>query len=496
MPLSPRSRILILSSSILTDRMLLYTEALDTVSRDTAVTVWAKSFANAEGRAVWNQSQATVEAFPEVSAYREIPYNYLRRLNEFTWDFRLSAPSRLSMQRHVRNKNQRLSIRSLKAPARALAWLRAERVLERFTERCLLSYPRSPEAEQRLKTLRPDVLVTTGPFLFWEPAVVAAARNLHIPILAMIPSWDNLSTKARMVFRYDGYMVWSAEARRQLHHYYPESRGVPVYTVGTPQFDIFFQKRVYRSREQFCAAHGLRPDRPIVLYAVASPNFLKERHGAVEMARRVGCGELGDVQLLVRPHPAHDKGDMVGLFTGFGPQVVLQQTAQAQHSQNEEQIIEWVNTFRHADVVINLSSTVTVDAALFDRPIVNLDYDPEPGRPNQELVEDVNHLWTHFKPVAESGGVWMVRTPDEMVHAVKTYLAHPEMHREKRRWIVEFVCGYVDGQCGKRLGSAMLDFARLGNGQLSRAAGAGTGMAVGISAGREQERSAAGGTGS
>ena len=404
--------------------------------------------------------------------------------------------SRLSMQRHVKNKAQVLSIRSLKAPARVLAWLRAERVLERFTERCLLSYPRSPEAEARLRALRPDVLVITGPFWFWEPAVVAAARKLDIPILAMIPSWDNLSTKARMVLRYDGYLVWSAEARRQLHHYYPESRSVPVYTIGTPQFDVFFQKRVYRSREQFCAAYGLRPDRPIVLYAVASPNFLKERYGAVEMARRVSSGELGDVQLLVRPHPAHDKGDMVGLFTGFGPQVVLQQTAQGRRSQDEEQIIEWVNTFRHADVVINLSSTVTVDAAMFDRPIVNLDYDPEPGRPNQQLVHDVNHLWTHFKPVAESGGVWLVRTPDELVHAVTTYLAHPEMHREKRRWIVEFVCGYVDGQCGRRLGSAILDFARRGGGQSSGAVREGTSVAVEIGAGPAQERSAAGGTGS
>jgi CDP-glycerol glycerophosphotransferase (TagB/SpsB family) len=129
-----------------------------------------------------------------------------------------------------------------------------------------------------------------------------------------------------------------------------------------------------------------------------------------------------------------------------------------QSTQDRKQIIDWVNTFRHADVVVNLSSTVTVDAAIFDRPVVNLDYDPEPGQPNQLLVKDINHLWTHFKPIAESGGVWLVNNIDEMVEAVRTYLKHPELHREKRRWIAEYVCGYVDGHCGERMAHAILSF--------------------------------------
>jgi hypothetical protein len=58
----------------------------------------------------------------------------------------------------------------------------------------------------------------------------------------------------------------------------------------------------------------------------------------------------------------------------------------------------------------------------------------------------------------------------EMTEAVKTYLAHPELHREKRRWIAEYVCGYLDGRCGERMAEAILDFVnhhakgRAGNG--------------------------------
>jgi hypothetical protein len=309
----------------------------------------------------------------------------------------------------------------------------------------------------------PDVVITTGPFQYEQPAVVAAARNLGIPVLAFIPSWDNVSTKNRMVFKYDGFIAWSDQTREDLHRFYPDSCEVPIYVVGAAQFDVFFQKRFHLTREAFCADSGLRPELPIIVYAVGSPNFLKEHHGALDMAARVARGDLGDVQMIVRPHPLHDNGAMESQLREFYPRVVVQKTAQVDlalnaRSQDECQIKEWVNTFRHADVVINLSSTVAVDAAILDRPVVNLDYDPEPGQPNQRLVKDVNHSWTHFKPIAESGGVWLANDPEEVVEAVTTYLSNPGLHRDRRRWIAEYVCQHLDGRSGERMAEAILDF--------------------------------------
>lgn len=452
------ARFVILSTSLLTERMLTHTDFLDVLGSRAAVTLWSTARGVSADRA---RGLAAVEPFPAVRPYREFPYNYLRRLNEFTWDATQKIPSRLSMARHRRYDT---SIRALKSPARLLAAAGLAQPLEDRLERLLLGYPRSPEGLDRLRRLNPSALLTTGPFQFEQPAIVAAARQLNIPTLALIPSWDNVSTKNRLVFKYDGYLVWSEWTRRELHEFYPQSRQVPIYVVGAPQFDVFFQERFRQSREVFCRSQGLKADRPIIVHAIGSPNFLHEHHAALEMARRVAAGELGDVQLLVRPHPIHDRAEFGGLFRAFGPNVVVQQTADAHtpleaRAQDQGQIVEWVNTFRHADVVVNLSSTVAVDAAIFDRPVVNLDFDPEPGQPNQALVKDVNHLWTHFKPIAESGGLWLVNDTDEMVHAVRTYLAHPELHREKRRWVAETVCGHLDGRCGERLARALLDFA-------------------------------------
>lgn len=459
-----RPKVLVLSSSLLIDRILLYTRFLSELEREGSAKVWASSVKNSRFQDAWNACPAPVEEFPAIIPFKEFPYNYLRRLNEFVWDYRQRPPSRISMWQYVRSKRAELALRLLRGPARILAALRAETLLERNLEGLLLSYARSPEAVNRLKLDRPDVMLTTGPFQYEQPAIIASAKNLGIPTLALIPSWDNLSTKGRMVFSYDGYIVWSEQSKEELHHFYPQMRQAPVYVVGAPQFDVFFQERFFLSREEFCAMQGLRAELPIILYAVGSPNFIAgEHHGAMQLAENIVRGDLGDVQMLVRPHPIHDNGELKEAFAKYAPRVVVQQPSEVgvsltARSQDERQIMEWVNTFYHASVLVNLFSTVTVDAAIFDRPVVNLDYDPEPGRPHLDLIREVNHLWTHFKPVAESGGVELVNNHAEMVEAIKTCLAHPEMHREKRRWITEFVCGYVDGRCGERMARAVLDF--------------------------------------
>lgn len=459
------ANIVVLSSSLLTDRMFLYTDFFASLTERARVRVWATSFGTSEHGGLWEAPQADVGRFPEVLPFREVPHNLLRAMNQHVWDFRYQPPSRLSMWRHKRAKTQAPLFRLTRIPARALAMARAGSIFERGLEQFLVRYPRSPEATKRFRAERPDVVITTGPFQFEQPAVVAAAKTEGIPAIAFIPSWDNVTTKGRLLFRYDGYVVWSEQTKRELHQYYPQTRDVPIYVVGAPQFDVFFQDRFVVSREDFCASYGLDPSLPIIVHTMGSPNMFREEHGALHMIERVKRGDLGNVQMLVRPHPAHDNGEIAALVGELPPNIVLQKTAKAgtaltSRSQDVEGIREWVNTFRHAAVVINLSSTVAVDAAIFDKPVVNLDFDPEPGQPKQALVKDVNHHWSHFKPIAESGGVWLVNDLDEMVEATRTYLRQPELHRTERRWIAEYVCQYLDGQCGRRMGDALLDFVR------------------------------------
>src|SRR5690606_362998 len=146
---------------------------------------------------------------------------------------------------------------------------------ERALERLLRAYPRSTEAEERFRTGRPDLVVTTGPFWFDAFGGAARARALGTPAVAMIPSMDNVTTKNRMVFRYVGFLVWSEQNRRELCRYYPYVEESRVIVTGAAQFDVFRQERFHETREEFCRRHALRPDLPILVYAIGSPHFIR-----------------------------------------------------------------------------------------------------------------------------------------------------------------------------------------------------------------------------
>lgn len=465
-PFIVKPKIVILTTSLLTDRMLLYSDCLARLREDADVEVWASSARNSGQRGVWDSSPVHARPFPVVLSFREFPHNFLRRVNERAWDHRLKPPSRLSMNRHVRDSDTSLFTRLSRALGLVAGGLWLHRFLEGFLERVLTRYPRSPESVERFSGSRPDLVVTTAPFWFHEPAVAAHARMLGIPVVAMIPSWDNVTTKNRMVFRYDGYLVWSDQTRSELRAFYDDTRDKPVTVVGAPQFDVFREARFEESREVFCARHNLDPRHPIIVYAIGSPYFIKgEHYGALHLAERIQRGELGQVQMLVRPHPTKDNAELVALFEGFSPSVRVQKVATPgteveERSQGESQIRDWISTFRHAAVVVNLASTVTIDASLFDKPVVNVNFDPSPGRPQEALIKEVNSTWSHFRPVAESGAVTMVNDDEELFRAVRTYLASPELHRMERRSIAEFVCGFTDGNCGRRLAQGILEFAR------------------------------------
>src|SRR5258708_14826833 len=113
--------VLILSSSLLTDRMFLYSRFFERLNAECGVKVWAMSARTPRFQQVCRDSPVCVEEFPAVRPFKTIPHNYLRQLNEVVWDYRQQPPSRLSMMRHVRSATLSRHVKALKLPGRGLA---------------------------------------------------------------------------------------------------------------------------------------------------------------------------------------------------------------------------------------------------------------------------------------------------------------------------------------------------------------------------------------
>jgi hypothetical protein len=394
---------------------------------------------------------------PNVGAYGRA---YRRRNHRF---FRLSSTGSRQIKQADHRKTlsgrRRLVFDLLELEARL--WPLRDG-LPRERQLLLRDHPHAADYEQRLRAHGADLVISTLPHAHEEAPPVLVAQHLGIPTAAWINSWDNLTSKPAYFAAYDHYFVWGERMRAELLRYYPEAAGATVDVTGVPHFDWYRCDAMRMPREELCASYGFDPRRPLVLYGTATPHLSPAEHLVVRrLARDLAEAEaLGFPQLLVRLHP----GDAGGRFRDWhpGPSVALQVPGQRGRGRlggycpTLEENREFVSSIVHADVVINLASTLTLDAALCDRPVVNIAFDLSPERSFQAVIDQYYTRYDHYRTVVESGAVRLARSSEELRHHIATCLQDPGLDREARRRLVELWCGPSDGASGRRLASAIL----------------------------------------
>ena len=94
----------------------------------------------------------------------------------------------------------------------------------------------------------------------------------------------------------------------------------------------------------------------------------------------------------------------------------------------------------HCDININYSSTVSLEAILLDKPVINY---IEPGMPIYD--------YDHYRPLVEAGAVRLVsQNPDDLAQTINGYLDNPGLDKENREKISEVYFPFKDGLSSKR----------------------------------------------
>jgi CDP-glycerol glycerophosphotransferase (TagB/SpsB family) len=110
-------------------------------------------------------------------------------------------------------------------------------------------------------------------------------------------------------------------------------------------------------------------------------------------------------------------------------------------------------------VVVNTRSTIAIDAAALDRPVVCAGFDGNRTLPYQNSVR--RYLdYSHYRKMLDIGGVAVANSPSELITLVNNYLRDPTIDREGRARIVERQCRAIDGKTGQRVGEYVLRTAR------------------------------------
>ena len=110
------------------------------------------------------------------------------------------------------------------------------------------------------------------------------------------------------------------------------------------------------------------------------------------------------------------------------------------------------DTMHHSDVVLNVASTIAIEASIFDTPVVNIAFDQDDAEARPFLTSPLRYYsYTHYQQIVRAGAVRIARSAGEMIDLVNGYLADPSRDAEGRRRVVAEQCELTDGRSAERL---------------------------------------------
>jgi hypothetical protein len=281
--------------------------------------------------------------------------------------------------------------------------------------------------------------------------------------MAVDASWDNFTNKLLPVRRVNRLLVWNEVMKRQaveLHGYRPEE----VQVTGPPHWDVYFRGARGSTRDTFFRRIGADPSRKLVTLTTTPFELYPHYDHVVRVMTDAMARGLwpGPCQLLVRVHPRDDLDRYQGL--AGAPHVIVEKPFRTTVRSGDGLAVDitaesqqhLADTLRYSDVVVQVASTIAVEAAIFDTPVVNISFDGE--TPAEWTRSARRYLrFTHFANVLRHGAVKPAASPAQLVSAVAEYLTDPTADAEGRRRVVQEQCQFVDGRSSDRVKAAVVD---------------------------------------
>ncbi len=329
----------------------------------------------------------------------------------------------------------------------------------RLLDRTLV--PLDPRVASLVDKYRPDLLFV--PDIIFGPDRIFAriARHRGIYIIGTPRSWDNLTSKGFAMVKPDKLLVLTSRMVPEAIKYVGMKKS-DVIVTGPPQFDMYF-KPSKTTKAEFCEKLGIPAHRRLILCA---PFFDPYTGSAIkiinELTAAIADGRLpNDTHILVRYRPATppikegllNASDHLTITRpctlSFPVHDLISPGEDFEWTREDTQLL--INSLRFSEVVINVVSTLSVDAMVFDKPVINVRFDGDPNCPPQHSVMVMLPNHDHFRAIEATGGVRLAWNMGELVSAIDAYLKNPKLDFEGRETLRREQIETMDGLAGKRV---------------------------------------------
>ena len=299
---------------------------------------------------------------------------------------------------------------------------------------------------------RPDLVFTPHLYGWFDTMLIGEAKRCRVKTLGMPAGWDHLD-KFFLPLHADRLLVPSEQVRRmalEYQAYLPEQ----ITTVGFPYFDFVTRKDYLCDRKEVLARLGFPLEARFVLYVSGSSYCPDEPDIIEKILEWADQGKLGerDVQLVIRPYQGGRKQDKqfdMEKFNRFEkhPRVVFYRQ---EFWGDMERTEYFLNILAHADIVLGIYTTMLIEAAALDRPLVAPAFDGYHHRPYHRSIRRFEEF-DHFREVRASGAVRTARSFDDLRAILKRYLDDPAADACLRQDLRDRICHRLDGKASERI---------------------------------------------
>jgi len=284
-----------------------------------------------------------------------------------------------------------------------------------------------------------DAVLVSSTDLPKDQLIAYACLKNKVPLICIVHSWDNLPGRGLLAAVPDKLLVWNKSMVKDA----VELLNVPkerVVVVGGPQYETYRRLSKLTSYDEFSQRLDIPSETKIITYTAGVEWVYPEEQLLIEkLILEINRGRFGKAILIIRLHPTDERTRIYRDHYGstFLP-VRLDEADAGFAAMNigatgaPDSVANFVEIMQFSDVVLNVASTTTLDAILFDTPVVCPYF-------NFNIPDDaynaVSKLYNthHYKEVTESGAIYLPRSFVQLVSDVEEAILFPERRRNKRR---------------------------------------------------------------
>ena len=303
----------------------------------------------------------------------------------------------------------------------------------------------------------------------YDAYIMREAKKHNAKVITLILSWDNPSSKGLGGAIPDRIITWTDTMKKEMVEYH-DMRPDRIFTGGVAHFDIYYRDDQIMSRDELFDMFGFDKNRKLIFLGTKSPNTYPWNPELVEILGRAIEDNLFDFpcQLLTRLHPIHFKYKK-------GAPLYSKILAKYEHAKEKyphvfysiprilskklyfdmprDEMVILASILKHSDVLVNMFSTLSIEAAIFQLPVINVCFEGHGNGGRTKAMQNIfiDYNQVHNQRIIKTGGVRTAFSKEELIKYINMYLKNRNLDKENREQIIQNECGPFPGRAGERI---------------------------------------------